>query len=100
MPSTSVPASGSVMHMPPIHSPDMTVGQDAAALRRRRVAVEVVHEEHAVREVGEAEARVGGRQRLVHDHRRRRVEPGAAVVLGHREPEQPELAGAAEQRRG
>ena len=47
-----------------------------------------------MREVGEAEARIGGRQRLVHQHRRDRIEAGAAVVLGHREPEQAELAGS------
>ena len=71
--------------------------QDAAALRRRGVAVEVVDEQDAVGEVGEREAGIGGRQRLVHDHRGGGVEPGAAVLLGDGEPEQPELAGAAEE---
>jgi hypothetical protein len=45
-----------------------------------------------------ARSRVRGRERLAHLHRRDRVEPGAAVLLGQRDAEQPELARAAEQR--
>ena len=69
--------------------------QDALPLRRRGVAVEVVHEQHAVGEVGEGEARVGGRQRLVDDHRRGRIEPGAAVA-----PRRPSGRAARAPRRG
>ena len=47
MPSTSVPPSGSVMPMPPIHSPEIDLGQVALALGGAAVAGEVVHEQHA-----------------------------------------------------
>jgi hypothetical protein len=71
--------------------------QDPLALRRAGVARGVVHEQHRVRQIGESEAGVRGRQRFVDHHRGDRVEPGAAVLFGNRQAEQAELAGAAEE---
>ena len=71
MPSTSVPPLGSVMPMAPIHSPVSDLGQVARALLVVRRVVEVVHEEHRVREVREREAGVALGQLVVRDDRGR-----------------------------
>ena len=51
-----------------------------------------------MREHGERETGVGGRERLADLHRGHGVEARAPVLLGQRDAEQAELAGAAEER--
>jgi len=73
------------------------LGQQPRALRRRGRPVEVVDEQQGVREVAEREPGVGPRELLVDDDRRHRVQAGAAVGLGDREPTQAEVTQLAKQ---
>ena len=63
------------------------------------VDAEVVGKQHRVREVRKAESRVGRGQLLMRDHCRDGVHPRTAVLLGHRDPEQPELGAQASKQR-
>ena len=85
------------MPIAPIYSPVSTFGQVRRALIVVARPEEVVHEEHRVGEVREAEARVALRQLVVDDGRGQRVHAGAAVVGRDGDAEQAELAAAAEQ---
>jgi hypothetical protein len=97
-PSTSVPAPGSLMHMPPMRSPVQAVGQVAHALRLVAVHVQVVGEQHGVRQVRQREGRVGRRQLLVRDDRGGGVEPCAAHLFAEGDAQQAQLAQLAEER--
>ena len=74
------------------------LGEVAPALLVVGRVVEVVHEQHRVREISQTKTRVGLRQLLVHDHRGDGVQARAAVSLGNRDPEDAELAELLEQR--
>ena len=92
MPSTSVPRAGSVMPIAPIHSPVSTFGQVARALLGVGAVVEVVHEQHRVREVREREARVGLGELVVDDDRGRASMPAPPSSAGNGDAEEAELA--------
>jgi hypothetical protein len=94
-----VGAGGGLAHAHPAdRRSGARIGKPARALCVAAVLVQVVGEEHRVREVGEAEAGIRRGQLLVRDHGRDGVHARSAEALRHRDPEQSELAEPAEER--
>jgi hypothetical protein len=85
------------MHMQPSFLPLMTSARKRPCCSSFAL-VEVVHEQHGVREVREREARVALRELVVDDHRAQVVHSATPERRRDGEPEQPELSAPLEER--
>ncbi len=74
------------------------LGQHALPLERVAVDVDVLGEQHRVRQQRQREAGIRCGERLAHLHHGDRVQVGAAVLLGQRDAQQTQLAGPPEER--